>query len=177
MDINITQRIVRNFIIFSALFLSLPLYFYCGSKQSTKWHYIMQTFYLPSWLKGKKGPPKNFTGIWYKWYRNGDLYKEAGYKDGQKYGRHLYFGKLKKVELFSLFKNNVPIGEWIYYDENGLIDKTDVYQEGVLRKSFSNYDTSGYCQKCLNYDSNYYLISEVTYKLGKEVSKKDFKPN
>lgn len=66
-------------------------------------------------------------GLWISYYENGTKWSEAYYVDGKRDGHNLTFYPNGKVRYIGEYKNDLKVGEWSFYDEAGILTKTENY--------------------------------------------------
>ncbi len=72
-------------------------------------------------------------GISASWDANGHLVDHASHWLGQRHGRHVtwnaYTGAPLRLETHA---HGVPIGTWLVFDENGVLQRAETYAQGVV---------------------------------------------
>jgi antitoxin component YwqK of YwqJK toxin-antitoxin module len=95
---------------------------YKNGKHDGKW-----THWYENGQKEREGTYKDGKkdGLWTKWDWFGHKEREGTYKDGVKDGKYteLYVDGEKYRE--GTYKDGLQVGEWIYYKEDGFIDRVE----------------------------------------------------
>lgn len=94
---------------------------------------IGETRYFPNGQKETEGAfdrEGKKTGKWSTWLPNGKLVKEESYLADKKNGVFKDYYESGKVNFQSSYKNNVPDGEWIFYDGEGNKKSSIVFKDG-----------------------------------------------
>lgn len=68
------------------------------------------------------------TGLWISYYENGSKWSESYYVDGVQDGHSLTFYPNGKVRYIGEYKQGERIGEWKFYDEEGVVTKTEIFE-------------------------------------------------
>lgn len=68
-------------------------------------------------------------GLWNAYYENGLKWSESFYAHGQKSGHSITFYPNGKVRYVGEYKNDVKIGHWQFYDEEGTLISEENYSE------------------------------------------------
>jgi len=93
------------------------------------WHQNGKLQEESSWKKGKRHGPRN------QWHENGQKMSESNYSQGLKHGRITAWypdGKPKSEISYLLGKKH---GKWVLYTKDGKLLKTEMYNEGVLKRT------------------------------------------
>ena len=70
-------------------------------------------------------------GDWFEFHDDGSLYWKLSYIDGKiKDGLFQMFHKNGQIRSEVTYKNDKPSTNWTYYDENGEVERIDVYRNG-----------------------------------------------
>ena len=70
------------------------------------------------------------TGKWTSWYASGKISKEENYLADKKHGRQIDYYESGKPNFESNYKNNIPDGDWIFYDGQGNKKSRIVFKDG-----------------------------------------------
>ena len=71
------------------------------------------------------------TGDWFEFHDDGSIYWKLSYIDGKiKDGLFQMFHKNGQIRSEVTYKNDKPISNWTYYDENGEVERIDIYRNG-----------------------------------------------
>jgi hypothetical protein len=82
-------------------------------------HITFQKFYIPKEYGFRKSTNNERIGVWYTYYQNGKVSSEGEYS-GSEFDSNGNEINIKKT------------GKWIYYTEQGCIEKEEVWSNGVL---------------------------------------------
>jgi len=117
-------------------------------------------FYYPNGNMKDSGFMKEdkLIGVWKTWYEDGTLMAEYNYADSispiqttlSQYNEHISIrsGPFKswyqngKEEAKGIFQNNIKVGTWEWYHENGNLATTEEYKKGQL-VDLKCFDTTG----------------------------------
>ena len=91
-------------------------------------------FYYPDGILESKYSLKNglMDGKMTSYYGNGEKKLEEEYKDGELNGKSVSYYVTGKRNYEANFKNGIPDGTWYYYDENGDLYNTQIFENGKL---------------------------------------------
>lgn len=156
---NVILFILYIFLIF--LFLICIGHLMYGNCQSSKYHYLMQAYWMPqnapililkeryNDLSEKNSVLKvgeNYTGEWYWWPQNGGGYSLTNYLNGKKNGKSTVWDEFGNKLIEYEWVNNTLILEisWSqkgtlnkkeYYGVNGDFQKRELFEKGELIKT------------------------------------------
>jgi antitoxin component YwqK of YwqJK toxin-antitoxin module len=94
---------------------------------------VGETRYYPNGQKEIEGgydKEGKKTGLWTSWYPSGKVSKEENYLADKKNGRQRDFYESGKPNFESNYKNNIPDGDWIFYDGQGNKKSRIVFKDG-----------------------------------------------
>jgi len=152
-----------------------------GNCQTTKFHYMMQAYWmpdnLPEWVLVDDDKilehPNNFTGIWFVWHENGVKRSEVNYLRGQPNGSlrtwhnngelaaETYFNSKVNERLLKWFyRGGIKHMEIVFYNKN-MQFATDWNEDGSLNKK-EYYDDKGVFIKRELYKDNKLTKTETT---------------
>ncbi|PCJ51380.1 MAG: hypothetical protein COA79_26415 [Planctomycetota bacterium] len=125
-----------------------------GSSQSSKWHYIIQRYYMIVYLPrgmyidlrvGLSGmlPPRNYSGTWITWYKNGNLQSKVKINKGEEMANVWW------NEDATLYKKE-------YYDSKGYLQKREHFKNNKLIESISNALTIFWYENGVKKSEEYY---------------------
>lgn len=111
-----------------------------GSCQTSKWHYIVQNYHMPSilpkWMlikerfsSGEIKVYKNYTGKWMGWYKDGKKRYLSYILKGEVEGRIEEWYPNGTPQLLSFCKNGKRSGKHIEWHENGQKRCEIIYKE------------------------------------------------
>lgn len=88
-----------------------------------------EEFYESGALKitGNYNELKQRSGVWTSFYENGTKWSESFYIDGIKEGHSITFFPNGKVRYIGEYKDDVKIGLWRFYSEDGTLNKEENY--------------------------------------------------
>ena len=130
-----------------------------GSCQSSKWHYIVQCYYiqeyLPSWMLANNNPVilgkldkgtikvySNFSGIWKTWHSNGNMEYKIEYQNGSLNGKYERWFDNRNKDFSCYFVNDIIKGNFANWHSNGKIKNSGKFhgakEEGRHEKWYSN---------------------------------------
>jgi len=66
-------------------------------------------------------------GIWYAYYEHGPKWSELTYNNGIKEGESVVYYPNAKVHYKGQYKNDVKVGTWIFYKEDGSLESEKEY--------------------------------------------------
>ncbi|PCJ53815.1 MAG: hypothetical protein COA79_22380 [Planctomycetota bacterium] len=173
MVIGLVKKLLNPLVV-SAFILVLVLgsiaHLMYGSDQSSKYHYIIQSYYMPDYLPElmiKKritdyerfNSSREFTGKWVSWYKNGVKFCEGEMGNGKEYGKSVIWFENGSKYVESEMNNGLINGKATIWYENGMKEfegqcvddlPLDVLkfwnQDGTLNKK-EYYDSKGKFQK------------------------------
>ena len=66
-----------------------------------------------------------------KYYKNGQIWEEYNYKDGELDGKYTHYWENGQIGSDGNYKDGKEDGKWIWYYENGQIWKEVNYKDGI----------------------------------------------
>lgn len=135
---NKSRRVLIVFSFTLILIVGATAYLMFGNNQSSKFHFIIQNYYMaglpPEWnLTGERNKrghlkvSKDFSGIWYMWFKGGSIMVSAEYNNGLKNGSiHIWYKNGKQSALLNFVDNEL----------HGICKK---WFDNGKRKEISNY--------------------------------------
>lgn len=144
--------IVSAFII--VLMLGSIAHLMYGSCQTTKYHYMVQSVYMPMYLPkifliheidsgmGIK-VPSDYSGLWIVWFADGDKFLEGEYFNGIRHGKmdtwhgngnreHSFLFNHGKLTYKEEWNEDGTLFKKEYYDPNGQFLKIERFEKGKL---------------------------------------------
>jgi len=117
-----------------------------GNSQWNRWIYVFQCYYWPG-HSNEYGinyilPPKNYAGVWYDWYQNGELMVSELYLNGHPSSFN-YWDKKGNKMIFGLWKNGKAHGAWKYWDTNGQLRGLINHIDGRVLEDSKYYGNNG----------------------------------
>ncbi|PCJ56727.1 MAG: hypothetical protein COA79_18150 [Planctomycetota bacterium] len=132
-----------------------------GSCQSSKWHYIVQNYYTPSWVPFRDEYTfevmaetnigglifiEDFTGIWKKWDKQGRKISLNTYINSIESGKQFEWYKSGAISIKKMCNNGLLISIEKrnedgtlnlkeYYDPKGKFLKRELFEKGKLVKT------------------------------------------
>ncbi|MBD3636150.1 MAG: hypothetical protein HUJ25_02320 [Crocinitomicaceae bacterium] len=70
-------------------------------------------------MEGKINENGNREGLWIAYYETGVKWSESYYIDGKRDGHSLSFYPNGQVRYVGEYKNDIKVGTWTFYDEEG----------------------------------------------------------
>ena len=113
-----------------------------ASCQTSKYHHIVQRYYLPSWAVFECSPI-DYTGVWKGWHRNGVLSYKGNFINGKEEGNSLFFHDDGKIDLSFNFKNGIKIGTQTTYYHNGNKHMEHIYDDSGHLLHYTNWWNNG----------------------------------
>jgi antitoxin component YwqK of YwqJK toxin-antitoxin module len=144
-----------NFLItLMILFVALAAHLMYGNCQTTKFHFIVQTHYMPYYLpnlllKYNKDTINysfgdyNYTGKWQTWYKNGVKESEVDCRVGIYDGTYTKWYESGAKQIESKFINGKENGIRLCWHENGTLKSKWEFKMGILVGKFINWDENG----------------------------------
>lgn len=77
-------------------------------------------------------PPKNYTGVWYTWYRNGNEQTKRSYKNGKAHGKWIEWYESGEIKGEANYKDNKLNGKCTEYHKNGKKAREFYMKDGKL---------------------------------------------
>lgn len=76
-------------------------------------------------IKGRMNKAGERHGLWVSYYDNGTKWSESYYVDGERDGHSLTFYPNGRVRYIGEYKNDIKVGNWKFYDEEGNLTKEE----------------------------------------------------
>lgn len=124
---------INFFIVLAILILGSVANLMYGSCQNSKFHYIVQAYYMPNLIRKDLDKERiDFTGKWTRWYKSGAK-NDEGYIGGKKNGNYTYWDE-SGVKTYEIeYKNGIlNMRTWWYL--SGLKEEVEEYKDGELNK-------------------------------------------
>ncbi|PCJ55387.1 MAG: hypothetical protein COA79_20905 [Planctomycetota bacterium] len=150
------KKLLRPFVVGAfivVLVLVFVIYFMYGSSQNSKWHFIVQQYYmteyLPKWMLNEEKyhhglliSSTNFTGVWTEWHRNGNKKLAQNIVKGDPEGKFEIWHENGQKSDSVNFKNGGYDGVCKGWYESGILMSKIVYSNGNII-SAEYFDSSG----------------------------------
>jgi len=193
----VIKKLLNPLIVCSLIFLiffSMTIHLMYGSCQSSKWHYIIQNYYmeeqLPEWMlmnrmvynsTGTKvikiAVYEHYEGVWNEWYRNGNIKYSGTWKNKKTEGKHIawYINEVK--ESVTAYNSGKPVS-LIYWEENGeeLQSWFKTYHKNGTKKEIKTM-MDGNVSSIEEWDENGSIVSKKYFEYGGEFIKKEYFKN
>ena len=164
-----------------------------GDCQTTKFHYMVQCYYVPEHLPSSMWvdnyhyncnnatsrlfPYKKFTGKWRTWsaHKIDNEYSEAEYLNGVLNGKKTIWHEngVKSYEAF--YKDGQQIGWELSWYESGKKQSETNYGNGLEQKKYTSYYESGKIKKITEFIEGKRIQSTEWYENGNKKSFRTFK--
>jgi antitoxin component YwqK of YwqJK toxin-antitoxin module len=103
---------------------------YAGGLKTGLWKYNNNEYVVKGcqYVEGLK------DGIWKSYNKDGSLFFEGKYIDGNEEGEHVFYYGSGRIREVRSYKTGIPSGDWRFYDENGMLELTITYAGGQEQK-------------------------------------------
>lgn len=131
-----------NFLLFLVfLFLGAIAHLMYGSFQTSKYHFIVQYYYMRGYLpktmqKDFKKDLKGYTGKMFGWYKSGAKMFEGEMKDGKANGKLISWYESGAKMSESEFKDGKLNGKTVEWAEKGNIIRDEEYLEDKIINNY-----------------------------------------
>lgn len=78
-------------------------------------------------MEGNLNDDGQRQGLWIAYYENGTKWSESYYVDGIRDGHSLSFYPNGRIRYVGEYKNDVKVGEWKFYNEDGSLATVETY--------------------------------------------------
>lgn len=142
-------------------------YYESGKLQGT-WH-ITEMKYDDTWkiYKGK------MNGPYETYHENGQLEREANFKNDNMDGVYKFYGKNGKIFMISNYKDGKLEGQTKIYNINGVLLEEAFYKDGKANGLVKNYYEDGVIKSIEEYKNNDMINSKYFDRSGKEINMED----
>ena len=76
------------------------------------------------------------NGVEKIYFVNGDLQTEVNYINGKRNGNFKSYYSGNVISSNGVYHNDLPVGEWSYYDGDGQIRKSEIYKDGKVENTY-----------------------------------------